>query len=113
MSDFIDLSSLRSLGKSPAIEPGQAGRSIGVGRAESAEQAGGPSFGEALESALKDVDGKLQSADATAAAYLSGEGGDIHNVLLEVQRADVSFKTMLQVRNKVLDAYREVMRMSV
>ncbi len=78
-----------------------------------AAPSGGPSFGEALESALKAVDGGLQHGDAQAAAYVSGENVDLHNVLLDMERADLNFRTMVQVRNKLLEAYKEIMRMPV
>ena len=73
----------------------------------------GPSFGQALEDALKTVDRDLQHGDAQAAAYLSGENVDLHNVMMDIERADLTFRTMVQVRNKLLDAYREVMRIPV
>ncbi len=75
--------------------------------------AGGPSFGEALEDALRTVDGDMTRADRKAVQWISGEGGDLHDVLLEMQQADLSFRTMLQVRNKLLEAYKEIMRMPV
>ncbi len=74
---------------------------------------GGPSFGEALEDALRAVDGDMSRADRKAVQWISGEGGDLHDVLLEMQQADLSFRTMLQVRNKLLEAYKEIMRMPV
>ncbi len=73
----------------------------------------GPSFGEALEDALRTVDGNMTRADRKAVQWISGEGGDLHDVLLEMQQADLSFRTMLQVRNKLLEAYKEIMRMPV
>jgi flagellar hook-basal body complex protein FliE len=83
------------------------------GAPKTGNAAGGPSFGEALEGALRSTADGLSRADAAAKAYISGEGGDLHNVMLEMERADVQFKTMLQVRNKLVEAYREVMRMQV
>lgn len=80
---------------------------------EAATGSGGPSFGEALESALKTVDAGLQHGDAQAAAYVAGENVDLHNVLIDIQRADLNFRTMVQVRNKLLEAYKEIMRMPV
>lgn len=77
------------------------------------QQPQGPSFGEALEGALRSTEQGLTRADEAAKAYISGEGGDLHNVMLEMERADVQFKSMLQVRNKLVEAYREVMRMRV
>ncbi|GAB4223255.1 MAG: flagellar hook-basal body complex protein FliE [Acidobacteriota bacterium] len=72
-----------------------------------------PSFGEALEGALRSVDGELRAADELAARYVAGEEVDLHRVVLEMQKADMSFRTMLEVRNKLIDAYREIMQLQV
>ena len=74
---------------------------------------GGPSFGEALEDALRNVDGQMQGADKAAASWVAGDGGDLHNVLITMEKADMSFRTMVQVRNKLLEAYQEIMRIQV
>lgn len=74
---------------------------------------GGPSFGEALENALRTVDGGLQRADGSAEAYVAGENVDLHNVMMQLEHADLGFRTMVQVRNKLLEAYKEVMRIQV
>ncbi len=81
--------------------------------AEKPGQAEGPSFGQALENALQNVDSGLQASDAQAASYIAGDNVDLHNVILGLERADLGLRTMVQVRNKLLDAYREVMRMPV
>jgi len=81
--------------------------------AASETKPGGKSFGDALESALRGVDQELGAADRTAEAYITGQGGDLHNVMIELEQADLQFRTMLQVRNKLLDAYKDIMRMSV
>jgi flagellar hook-basal body complex protein FliE len=54
-----------------------------------------------------------QQSDATTAVdqFVSGDQEDPHNMMLAVQRADLSFDLFVQVRNKVLQAYQEVMRM--
>lgn len=96
------------LGQIRLLTPG-----AGTNKPETAAPAGSPSFGEALESALRTVDGGLQQGDAQAAAYVSGENVDLHNVLLDLERADLNFRTMVQVRNKLLEAYKEIMRMPV
>jgi len=83
-------------------------------RPNSAQQpAPSRSFGEALQDALHDVDADLNAADRTATAYVTGEGGDLHNVMLELEQVDLKFRAMLQMRNKLLEAYKEVMRMQV
>ncbi len=73
----------------------------------------GSSFGDALESALHSVDDGLKTADKTATNYISGKGGDLHGVMIEMEKADLQFRTMMQIRNKLLEAYKEVMRMPV
>ena len=77
------------------------------------EGPGAPSFGEALESAIAAVEETNSAAETAAIDFVTGERGDLHNVVLQMERADLTFQTMLQVRNKLLDAYREIMRMQV
>lgn len=69
-------------------------------------------FGEALHEAIGAVEGQIQAADQAATAYIGGEG-DLHTAMLAIERADVSFQTLVQVRNKLLEAYKEIMRMQV
>jgi flagellar hook-basal body complex protein FliE len=52
-------------------------------------------------------------ADRAIKELVAGRGKNIHETMLAVERADTSLKLMMQVRNKVLDAYREIMRMQV
>ena len=80
---------------------------------ERSSRADAPSFGEALEKAITSVDGQMQRSDALGAAYVAGEEVDLHTVLLEMQKADTSFRTLVQVRNRLIEAYKEIMRMPV
>lgn len=72
--------------------------------------AGGSVFHEALGQAISQV----QSAEATSQAslerFLNGEGEEIHKVALDAQRASLQFEFFLQMRNKVVQAYQEIMR---
>ena len=45
--------------------------------------------------------------------FLSGEGEDLHSTILASQRADLEFQMFMQVRNKVVSAYQEVMKMQM
>ena len=105
----MDAGRIRELGRlrppDPTEGPGQ-----GVGPAPTAQ---GPTFGQALANALEQVDAGLQQGDAQAAAYVGGENVDLHNVLLDLERADLGLRTLLQIRNKLVDAYKEVMRIPV
>ncbi len=70
----------------------------------------GDSFSDILKNALSSVDNAQFEADAAVKQVLSGESKDIHETMIALQKADVSLKLMLEVRNKILEAYQEVMR---
>lgn len=68
-------------------------------------------FATMLENALDHVDGLQSNADQKISALLEGNGQDIHGAMIAMERADLSFQLMLQVRNKIVNAYQEVARM--
>ena len=69
------------------------------------------SFADTLRSAIDDV-GQLQTqAESKVAGVLSGAGTDVHSALIAVEKADLSFQLMMQVRNKIVSAYQEISRM--
>lgn len=73
-----------------------------------------PSFGQMLEQAVNKVNDVQQASSATAKAYEMGDPNvDITDVMIASQKASVSFQSMVQVRNKLMDAYRDVMNMPV
>ena len=70
-------------------------------------------FGTHLKNALGEVN-DLQQQASQAIEQLVGEGkGDLQETIVALEKADVSFKLMMQIRNKVLEAYQEIMRMQV
>ncbi len=69
-------------------------------------------FGAALKDAVGKVDAMQTDADAQTQALASGDG-NLHETMLALEKADVAMKVAMKVRNKILDAYNEVMRMSV
>ncbi|MGH9663576.1 MAG: flagellar hook-basal body complex protein FliE [Bryobacteraceae bacterium] len=77
--------------------------------------AGAPSgaFQSVFNDALSRVEQFQQNAHASVDRFLSGEDEEIHHVALETQKADLSFQLFLQVRNKIVDAYQEVMKLQV
>ena len=70
-------------------------------------------FGEALQSALSDVSESQKKAEALSAAYERGEVTDIAAVMLARQESGIAFEATLQVRNRLLSAYQDIMRMGV
>jgi len=70
-----------------------------------------PSFADTLRSAIDDVNQLQAQADTGVASVLAGDGGDVHSALIAVEKADLSFQLMMQVRNKIVSAYQEISRM--
>lgn len=62
---------------------------------------------------LKRLDSEVKQADELAQKLITGEVESFHEVAAQIKQSDLSFKFALQVRNKLVDAYREVMRMGV
>lgn len=70
-------------------------------------------FSHHLKSALGEV-GELQEKADQAIQQMVGQGkGDLQETMIALEKADVSFRLMMQIRNKVLDAYQEIIRMQV
>ena len=71
------------------------------------------SFSSLLNQALQDVNQVHLAADAGAQKLVAGEEVDIHQVMIGMEKANVAFGLTLQVRNKLVEAYQEIMRMQV
>jgi flagellar hook-basal body complex protein FliE len=71
------------------------------------------SFRDVLAEAVTEVNRLQTEADTTIKKLASGEITDVAETMLAVEKADVSFQTMMTVRNKVMSAYDEIMRMQV
>ena len=70
-------------------------------------------FGAILEDAMGKVGEFNDAATKSVGSFLSGEGDDLHKTIMATQRAELAMELFLQVRNKVVQAYQEVMRMQV
>ena len=73
----------------------------------------GPDFGEAIKNAIDSVDKTQKAADKEITQAVTAENPDIHKTIIALQTADLKFQFGLQVRNKLIGAYEEVMRMQV
>ncbi len=74
---------------------------------------GEPAFSDLLKQAVQEVNDAQAHAEGEARNLMVGDGTDMHSAILAVQKADVSFQMMMAVRSKLIDAYREVMRMQM
>jgi|ERR1700761_5033027 len=71
----------------------------------------GEGFASILSNAVSNVNQVSDSAQAQVGNLLQGGGGDINNVMIAVEKADVSFQLMMQVRNKIVNAYQDIEKM--
>jgi flagellar hook-basal body complex protein FliE len=88
-----------------------ANPSSNLGRAVG-EASGGPSFGELLRSATTNVLEAGRKADAQAATMASGKG-NVVDVVTAVAETEVAVETMVAVRDRIISAYEEIMRMPI
>ncbi|AYO78265.1 MULTISPECIES: flagellar hook-basal body complex protein FliE [Sphingobium] len=89
---------------------GNVGSAGGAGATQGTAPGG---FTDALNNALQQVNGLQTQAGDAASAFERGETTDIAAVMLAKQQASVSFEATLQVRNKLLSAYKDIMSMPV
>jgi flagellar hook-basal body complex protein FliE len=87
------------------------GNAAAPGEVPGAKESGG--FGDALKTALTEVNAAQANSSAMSEAYERGEVTDIAAVMLSRQQASIGFEATLQVRNKLLSAYKDIMSMPV
>jgi len=68
-------------------------------------------FGKMLDSLVASVDAKQAQADQVTQSVLMGDSGQLHQSVIAMQEASLSFSLMVQVRNKLVESYQELMRM--
>jgi|SRR4051812_5845610 flagellar hook-basal body complex protein FliE len=106
-------------GARAAIESALRRHADAVARARSTETqapeqtSGARGFGDALEKGIANVDAAVRDSDKLVDDVVGGKVGDLHEVALRLKQSELSFRFAMEVRNKLVDAYREVMRMSV
>lgn len=71
------------------------------------------SFGDTVRNAVESLNSQQKSAEQEIARAVTGESIDLHQTIIALQSADLNFQFGLQVRNKLVGAYEEVMRMQV
>ncbi len=73
----------------------------------------GSGFGDVLKDAISTVNELQKQSDNDIQKLMTGESQDLHTTVIAMQKADLSFQMMMQVRNKIMDAYQEIMRMQI
>ena len=72
-----------------------------------------PSFGAVLQRAITGLDQVAKAGDSAAEVYAAGADVELHDVMIAMQEAQISFELASQVRSKAVEAYQEIMRMQL
>lgn len=99
MEEIKNIGGLQSLPKDPSRS--------------TSSTSGAGSFEQAIKDAIKEVSAVQSEAEKAIENFSTGEVKDIHSVVLAMEKADLSFQTLMAVRNKLLTAYEEIMRTPV
>lgn len=81
--------------------------------AKTQETSQDPTIVETFENMLQDTNDQLISAEAKQEEFATSSNKDIHGTMIEMEKAEVSMRLLLQVRSKLTTAYEEIMRMQV
>lgn len=92
-----ELEASRSLGNLPALQAAPAGAS----------------FESVLKNFVSEVNAKQAAAGETVNGLLSGHQVSLHEAMIAMEEASVSFQLMVEVRNRLLESYQELMRMQI
>ena len=71
------------------------------------------SFADYLKAQVNDVNHTQVEANEAVAAMVTGRSHNIHETMIALDKADVSFRMLMKVRNKAVEAYQEIMRMQI
>jgi flagellar hook-basal body complex protein FliE len=87
---------------------------IGTGGAGGAQKgAGGADFGKIVQKQISNVNGLQDDSASAVKDLLAGKSQDVNSMVAAVAKSDMSFKLMVGVRNKIIEAYKETMRMQI
>ncbi len=73
----------------------------------------GLDFAAWLQKSFAEANGKLASADQQVARLAAGDTDNLHQVMIALEEAKLSFQLMVQVRNKLLESYQDILRMQI
>lgn len=76
-------------------------------------QQSGESFSDMLIRAVGSVDQTMKESDQNVQDFVAGKTDNVHDVMISMQRAQLSFQMMVEVRNKAIEAYHEISRMQI
>lgn len=113
MSLFAPLVAPASLSSVSALSPFTNPNGLDTADAADPNDPAAPSFGQTLQSALSHVNDLQNKSGDLTKAYATGQTSDIHGVMIAGEQATIALQLTTQIRNKAIDAYQEIMRISM
>jgi flagellar hook-basal body complex protein FliE len=113
MSNDFAIQQLRSMMQSSPLDQVREIRQTGAVAPGEAAKTEGPAFSDMLKDSIEEVNDLKIEADQAIVNLAAGKSDDIQGTIMALEKADVSFKLMMEVRNKIVSAYQEVMRTQV
>lgn len=113
---MIDPVSAQAAFSAVRVSPGTEGLPVAPllpGGADSSSGAGRTSFGDLVGDLVQQVDAKGKTAEAEMRHLMLGESDNLHRSMIAMQEAGVAFTLLVEVRNKLVESYQELMRMPV
>lgn len=92
----------------PPGDPGQLNQLPEVRRPVS-----GDSFANLLNRAVNSVDQNIRASEQSVQDFAAGKTENVHDIMISMQRAQLSFQLMVEIRNKAIEAYQEISRMQI
>lgn len=102
----MNIEVIASLGMHDEIAPAAPGR-------VEAMPAGGPTFLQRVTEGMQEVNAQLLASQADLQRLATGDADNVHDIMVRLEESRIALQLMLQVRNRVLEAYQDVMRMQI
>ena len=93
--------------------PSSGPEAIGLPSGKKPTESSEISFGDIIQQSIAEVNQLQQEANDAVQNLNTGKNRDIHGTLIALEKADISFQLLMQVRNKIVAAYQEIMRMQI
>lgn len=84
-----------------------------IGSGQKVAQTDSTGFGDILKQSVESVSKKMSAAEALSSGLVSGQHSNIHETMIAMEEASLSFRMLTKVQTKVIDAYKEVMRLQL
>lgn len=89
------------------------GEPVTAGKLEKEQKISGTGFGDVLKKSLETVNSRMEEASALSEGLIAGEHGNIHETMIAMEKAGISFRLLTKVQQKAIQAYQDTMRIQL